>query len=399
VSAALAYVWNSGAIMDQHESYSSQVTEEDVVINSKLEHLYNHEFGDGRFFQVVFSDSEETHIKLAPRTLMKIVYLRENDDIEGFQITKVVSNKETERLKFSKFNMQQLRCFLDFINSIDLKGISSRRISLADDSLAVLDSETKKKITTLLSGTEGGEIVSDLLKNGFITNRDLVNTGYRKQALKKFENMLNGNGVEAYKAEMNKPGTKDETAWQHFFMQNQWIFGYGLDYRFQGVLQKEFHASDTSAAGREGVISDFLLGDKRFTTFVELKLPTTELFSSRKNRSNTWCLSNSLIDAYSQILEQKASGQIKIEATKELLDDFNREITQRSYDSRTILVIGSWAQIANDPIGQKRIKEKTFELFRRDSRNVDMVTYDELYERAIFIVHNENELKKGEAQI
>lgn len=379
--------------MDHYESYIPQITEEDVVRNSKLEHLYNHEFGDGRFFQVVFSDSEETHIKLAPRTLMKVVYLKENDDIEGFQITKVVSNKETEKLKFSKFNMQQLRCFLDFINSIDLKGISSRRISLADDSLAVLDSETKKKITTLLSGTEGGEIVSDLLKNGFITNRDLVNTGYRKQALKTFENMLNGNGIDVYKTEMNKPETKDETAWQHFFMKNQWIFGYGLDYRFQGVLQKEFHASDTSAAGKEGVISDFLLGDKRFTTFVELKLPTTELFSSRKNRSNTWCLSNSLIDAYSQILEQKASGQIKIETTKELLDDFNSEISQRSYDSRTILVVGHWGQIANDPIGQKRVKEKTFELFRRDSRNVDMVTYDELYERAMFIVHNENQFK------
>lgn len=381
--------------MDQYVPYTPQVTEEEVVLNSKLEHLYNHEFGDGRFFQVVFSDSEETHIKLAPRTLMKVVYLKENDDIEGFQITKVVSNRETEKLKFSKFNMQQLRCFLDFINSIDLKGVSSRRISLADDSLAVLDSDTKKKITTLLSGTEGGEIVSDLLKNGFITNRDLVNTGYRKQALKKFENMLNGNGIDAYKTEMNKPETKDETAWQHFFMQNQWIFGYGLDYRFQGVLQKEFHASDTSAAGKEGVISDFLLGDKRFTTFVELKLPTTELFSSRKNRSNTWCLSNSLIDAYSQILEQKASGQIKIETTKELLDDFNSEISQRSYDSRTILVIGTWAQIANDPIGQRRVKEKTFELFRRDSRNVDMVTYDELYERAMFIVHNENQFKRS----
>lgn len=382
-------------MMDQYVPYTPQVTEEDVVLNSKLEHLYNHEFGDGRFFQVVFSDSEETHIKLAPRTLMKVVYLKENDDIDGFQITKVVSNRETEKLKFSKFNMQQLRCFLDFINSIDLKGVSSRRISLADDSLAVLDSDTKKKITTLLSGTEGGEIVSDLLKNGFITNRDLVNTGYRKQALKKFENMLNGNGIDAYKTEMNKPETKDETAWQHFFMQNQWIFGYGLDYRFQGVLQKEFHASDTSAAGKEGVISDFLLGDRRFTTFVELKLPTTELFSSRKNRSNTWCLSNSLIDAYSQILEQKASGQIKIETTKELLDDFNSEISQRSYDSRTILVIGNWAQIANDPIGQRRVKEKTFELFRRDSRNVDMVTYDELYERAMFIVHNENQFKRS----
>jgi hypothetical protein len=381
--------------MDEFENYVPQITEEDVAFNSKLEHLYNHEFGDGRFFQVIFADESEAHIKLAPRTLMKVVYLKDKDDIEGFQLIKVVSGKETEKVKLSKFNMAQLSCFLEFISSIDLKGISNRRISLADNSLAVLDQETKKKISTLLSGAEGGEIVGDLLKKGLITHHDLVNTGYRKQQLEKFRDLLHGNGLQAYKVEIDKPNTKDETAWQHFFMRNEWIFGYGLDYRFQGILQKEFHASDTSAAGRDGVIADYLLGDKRFTTFVELKLPTTELFASSQNRANTWRLSNSLIDAYSQILEQKASGQIKIETTKELLDDFNNEISQRSYDSRIILIVGCWDQISSNAQGERRIKEKTFELFRRDSRNVDIVTYDELYERANFIVNNENHHKKS----
>ena len=159
-----------------------------------------------------------------------------------------------------------------------------------------------------------------------------------------------------------------------------------LDYRFQGILQQEFHASDTTAAGKDGVIADYLMGDKRFTTFVELKLPNTELFSPIQNRAKSWRLSTKLIEAYSQILEQKASGQIKIETTKELLDAHNHEITQRSYDSRTILIIGSWNEIATEEKGIKSIKEKTFELFRRDSRNIDIITYDELYERAKFIV-------------
>ena len=35
---------------------------------------------------------------------------------------------------------------------------------------------------------------------------------------------------------------------------------------------------------------------------------------------------------------------------------------------------------------EAKIKMKTFELYRRDSRNIDIVTYDELYERAQFIV-------------
>lgn len=365
------------------------LTDEDVILNSKLEHLYNHDFNDGRFFQVVFSDENETHIKLAARTCLKVIYLKEKDDIEGFEIIKLVSNREKERVKLSKFNLQQLTCFLEFIKELDFKDITKRRISLADDELSVLDTETKAKIATLLSGDDGSDVVYELLDKGLITNQDLVNTGYRKHQLELFESLLYNGGLSQYKIQIGTPNTKDETAWQHFFQSNEWIFGYGLDYRFQGILQKEFHASTSNAAGREEVIADFLLGDKKFTTFVELKLPTTELFSKSKNRSNCWSLSNSLIDAFSQILEQKASGQIKVETSKELIGDDYEEITQRAYDSKTILIMGSWSQINNDPLGIKRIKEKTLELFRRDSRNVELVTYDELYERARFIVHNE----------
>ncbi len=366
----------------------ADISEETIAFNSKLEHLYNNEFEKGRFFSVIFEDEKEVHIRLSPRVVFKIVYIKDKNDIEGFQLLKFNGNNQTSEIKFSKFNMQQLKSFLTFINSIDLQSISERRISLADNSLDVLDEDTKKKIATLLASDDGSEIVVDLLREGLVTNQDIVNTGYRRQELNKFYNMLYEDGIDDYKKEIGKENTKDEIAWQEFFKNNQWIFGYGLDYRFNGILQKEFHSSDTNAGGKDGVISDYLLGDKKFTTFVELKLPYTELFSKDKYRSNVWKLSSKLLSAYSQILEQKASGQLKIETTKELMDDSYKEIKQRSYDSKTILIIGSWKEIENEELGIRRIKEKTFELFRRDSRNIDILTYDELYERANFIVNN-----------
>jgi hypothetical protein len=360
-----------------------------IVFNSKLNHLYSHDFGEGRFFQVVVPDSgEEAEIRIAARTILKVTYITAKDDIEGLEITKHVNGQQKQSLRLSKFNLEQLRRFLDFINSIDLKGISERRIRLADDSLTALDDETKRKIVTLLSSETGGDVVQELLRQGHITSRDLVNTGYRKQQLDVFRKLLYENYLPTYKNEHCKPETKDEVAWQHFFRTNEWMFGYGLDYRFNGILQKEFHASDTTAAGKGAVISDFLLGDKRFTTFVELKLPSTPLFGATRNRSGSWRLSTELFEAYSQILEQKASGQIKVETTKELLDDFNRPIHQRAYDSRTILIIGSWDEVGDDEQGVKTTKTRTFELFRRDSRNIDIVTYDELYERATYIVES-----------
>ena len=62
--------------MNDYDDYNKPVSEEDVIHNSKLEHLYNHEFEGGRFFQVVFSNHDEVHIKLASRTLLKVVYIR-----------------------------------------------------------------------------------------------------------------------------------------------------------------------------------------------------------------------------------------------------------------------------------------------------------------------------------
>lgn len=363
-------------------------TENEIISNSLLEHLYNHEFEDGRFFQVVFQDENEVEIKLAPRTMMKITYIKEKDDIEGIEIIKLVAGKEIQKVKFNKFNFQQLRTFLDFINSIDLKGISSGRISLSDDSLDVSDEDTQKKIITLLSRESGGDLIADLLSKGIVTNQDLVNTGYRKQQLKIFKKLLSENYLETYKSEINMSQSQPEKVWQYFFKKNQWIFGYGLDYRFQGILQDEFHASDSTASGSGTVISDYLLGDKRFTTFVEIKLPQTPLFKKNPNRSNSWKLSSDLIEAYSQILEQKASGMLKIEGTNKLYDSADNEIKQSSYDSKTVLLVGTWSQIQEDSERTLNIKEKTFELFRRDSRNIDILTYDELYERANFIATN-----------
>lgn len=53
-----------------------------------------------------------------------------------------------------------------------------------------------------------------------------------------------------------------------------------------------------------------------------------------------------------------------------------------------ILIVGSWDQVKDDVDLVKQTKIKTFELFRRDSRNVEIITFDELFERAKFIVES-----------
>lgn len=375
-------------------SRTSRPNSTEIIDNYKLEQLYNHKIENGRFFKIVFANDEKTEIQLASKTFMQIKYLPSRNDIEGLDIIKIVNGKETQKVSFSKFNFAQLELFLNFIHDIDLSTVAERRLKLADNSLDILDEETKKKISTLLQGNEGAEVIQELLDNDIITSQDIVNTGYRKNQLKIFERLLNEKDyLQQYK--LNEKdlsiNTKDEIAWQHFFNKNPWIFGYGLDYRYQSILQKEFSASNTDAAGKGQVNADFLIGDNYFTTFVELKTPDTDLFvntGSGQNRSGSWCLSTKLIYAVSQILEQKAVGQIKLET--EPYNSLGEKITQKGYDSKCILVVGNLnkeVEESQDSSQIKEIKRKTFELFRRDSRNIEIITYDELYLRAYHICY------------
>lgn len=268
----------------------------------------------------------------------------------------------------------------NFIDSIIL-------LNFPDEHKTKVESAELLKIKKIFSENPDISLIEQVLKNN-VTDKDIVALGYRKDQLEIFRKLLEENYLSKYKEEVIKnTQIKDELAWQYFFNKNPWIFGYGLDYRFLGILQKEFSASGTEADGTGQINGDFLMGDKKFTTFVELKRPDTPLFKNSNTRSGAWKLSNELMEAKSQILEQKASGQIKIE--KETIHDSNgNEIKQNSYDSKVILIIGNWNQIKDDVDLIKQIKTKTFELFRRDSRNIEFITYDELYERAKFIVEN-----------
>jgi hypothetical protein len=189
--------------------------------------------------------------------------------------------------------------------------------------------------------------------------------------------------LELYREMLDNTDNYTEPHWQEFFEQNEWIFGYGLKYKFLQILQREAHVSGTDLDGKNSVISDFLLSDTRFTKLVELKTPNTKLFENRQNRSDSWRLSTDLTDSVSQILTQKANWELESTSANYTRD--GKRISEFAYDVECILVIGQFSNIE----GSEReitIKQKTLELYRRNLRNIEILFYDELYERARFIV-------------
>lgn len=378
-------------------------SEDEVIDNSKPNHLYSRDFEQngvkkGKYFSVVYQDREGATLQVSARIQLKVVYIYEKDEISGFEITKIKKKsskaeyEETkEKITLSSMNLGEILAFAKFISEVDLKGISERRIQLGGESFDELDNDTKRKLKTLLSTGDGQKIILALLNEGAITSLDIVNVGYRKRQLQIFKKLLDhADFWQTYGEDQKGKGetldtSKEEKVWQFFFKKNPWIFGYGLDYKYLEILQQESTVRGSDVSGKNGESLDTLAGNTDYTVLVELKKPSTELFENTQNRSNSWRLSSNLFHAVSQVLEYKASHLVEWQDESKKFNDKDEKISQKALDPKTVLVIGRDAMFSGTD-KEIEIKKKTFELYCRDSRNIKILTYDELYRRAKFIV-------------
>ena len=363
-----------------------------IIENAKEDKIYVNNFkdGKGKYVNVYIND-----FQVSSQIQISLSYINVNQKIVGIEITRVKKGAYDGSVKLSIDGYAQLISILEFLKSIDIQLLSTRKITLQDDLKLSLDEEAKKKIRTAFSDESNRDFLLELIsqadihdairtmftnddkkmilieqiKSGLITSHDIVNVGYRKEQLSVFEEMLKI--------------CDDEKDWQLFFEQNQWIFGYGLDYKFNYILQREYSTGSKGLDAKGEAIGDFILTDSQFTVLVELKTPRTKLFSSEKFRNGCWKISNDLANVTSQVLAQKHEVTVNFD---KLAEDVDKDISL--YDPKAIVVIGNTQQFNAECVKESRWKKRTFELYRRNLRNVEIITYDELYARAKFIVEN-----------
>lgn len=371
----------------------------------KLEHLYSADFksGAGRFFNYVVEDDGATTVEYSPpfpsrnRIKLTLTFIRGSNDIKAVTLKRFKQYKHEgwvedrfmsdEPFELSHFTFEKLASLLQLLKDLDLASLRQPRIPVIEGGISGIDPERAKTIKALLIQPDGQRIVEELVRSGLITSHDIVNIGYRKAQLEQFRLMLDDpEEVKAYAETEGVRTDQPEKAWQHFLRKNEWIFGFGLDYQFLGILQDEAMVGSSDLAGRDAPVADFLLSATRFTVLVEVKHPGTALFGGSRARSGAWRLSTDLMESTSQILQQKADWQIKAETNAS--GNYDREgslIQQRTSDPKCILIIGGDSAFSGSD-REREIKYRTFELFRRDSRNIEILTYSELYERAAFVV-------------
>jgi hypothetical protein len=388
-----------------------EATEADIVDNHRLDHLYTNAFrdGSGKYFTVVSSDAagvptiiEAEHpYPVRNKLKTRLTFIKSEDggyvkdiEIKRFRFyAKKGYVEQDEGIVFSFPYFVGLIGFLQSLAKLNLNDITERRIPLHNG--PNLDAETRKQFHTLAATEAGQELIREVVRNGQLSGADIVNIAYRKKQLEIFERLLNELGaIQSYRQDnaIKKPG--DEAAWQHFFEANTWIFGYGLNFVFNQPLEGRklelaVRGHDIGSAGKRadavlktsGIISSLCL--------VEIKTPNASLLEKEPYRPECWQSSKDLSGGISQAQKtiQKTLENLAPEFRPTDIGGNPTGEVLYSYRPKSYLLIGRLSEFKTAG-GVNRERFASFELLRRNTLAPEIITFDELLERARFIVAN-----------
>lgn len=124
-------------------------------------------------------------------------------------------------------------------------------------------------------------------------------------------------------------------------------------------------------------------------SFVEIKTHKTRLLKSlsKAYRSESWQISDELTGAIAQVQRTVQKAITQITNKVEIKDAFGNPTGEKIYlyNPKSYIVIGGLSEFESE-YGVNDDKYSSFELFRQGLSKIDILTYDELYERASNIV-------------
>lgn len=227
-----------------------------------------------------------------------------------------------------------------------------------------------------------------------VTKKDLVAVAYRRKQLETFERLLKE--PDYFTNLKARKGCTDEGLWQRFFEKNTWIFGYGLGYLFLSSLddQKLESAVQGHSIVSHGKRADALMKTRGLISslcFVEIKIHTTKLLASTKApyRAGCWAPSPELVGAVAQAQGTVHAAVKNIGEKYAGRDEFGAPTGEAAFNiqPRSFLVIGSLDEFMGSN-GVNEEQYRSFELYRRNTSWPEIITFDELYERASYIVNH-----------
>lgn len=281
-------------------------------------------------------------------------------------------------------NFSQL---LNFIKSI-------QGVDFTSESYAVVD-KAKKDIFENI--TKEVAIDSFAKKYGAdISDKDISLLQNRRSKLDFFHSLLTN--TDFFESERKKLGEnkRTEDVWQTFFESNPWIFGYGLQLiACEGLDDKKLEQTVVGHDVIDGAgkrIDAFLKtkGSISKILFCEIKTHLPNLLIETYDRPGVFVPAKELRGAVAQIQKTIHKATLKLQEnfhrpTKDNGDPTGEELL--FVKPRGIVVIGKLDDFKMEE-GINYEKLSSFELYRQQMHGIEILTFDELYERVKFIVED-----------
>lgn len=331
-------------------------------------------------------------LKEGAKTCITAKFLEDNRkvfvlSIQGYTVA--TDKPHNASFAFIGDEISKLIEFLNHVQTMPLESRGSLKISDEDLRRVVLSNAQAQAMIQ-----DNQELFAEVLRSA-ITKEDVIAVGYRKKQLQIFKKLLDDSDFfEEIKAKKN---LKDEGVWQKFFEKNPWIFGYGLSYiqlsSFDDKKLEQVVSGHTIT--NHGKRVDALLRTRGIISslcFVEIKTHKTELLQTKSYRSGCWAPSDELAGGISQVQGTVTRATEAIFNKLTITDDDGNPTGEVAFNyiPKSFMLIGSLQEFMTEN-GVNEERYRSFELFRRNITSPEIITFDELYERAKYIV-SQNEV-------
>lgn len=334
--------------------------------------------------KVETKDGSEIHLKTtdSKKQEIKAYFYEDTRGIKSLTVQRWMTETGNAHKESMVLYGEQLDLLLNFIkslNGVPLDGPGKVSIPLSS-ALQNVDEQKMDDDTIIKYLQKNPKLMEKIVEND-IEERDIVSIGYRKKQLSIFKNMLNNNELK-------------ESDWQRFFEKNTWIFGYGLSYIFQTSLDDKKIEQVVSGFSfkNDGKRVDGLLktaGLINSLCFIEIKTHKTQLLD-KEYRKACWNISSEFSGAVSQIQNTVSLATKDIYDKVQLTDEkgFLTDEEVFNFHPKSFLIIGKLDEFKNE-YGVNTNMYRSFELFRKNITSPEIITFDELYERAKYIVDSQ----------
>lgn len=322
------------------------------------------------------------------RTEIRAKFLESDRNLRVVTIQSFNGNTGDPHNTHFSFIGSEIPKLLTFFQNIAAYDFQDReKVNITDTELRKLVL-SKEQVTTLIQ--DNPDVFAEAVQ-AELTKDDIVALGYRKKQLGTFQKLLEDSEYFD-QIKVSKKAAGDEALWQMFFEKNQWVFGYGLSYFFvtgfeDRKLEQVVQGHDLLSHGKR---ADGLMKSRGIINslcFVEIKKHNTTLLDSSAYRPGCWAPSKELAGAVSQVQGTVAAAMHRLYGLIRPYDKNGDPTGEEvfNFKPRAFIVIGNLSEFIGAN-GVNTDKLRSFELYRNSITGIDIITFDELYERSKFIV-------------